>query len=49
MEEIKTTDPMVTLKDKRRVCSSSNLLLKADVYNTARTRNVVTLQKIKTV
>ena len=49
MEEIRTTDPMVILRENGRVNSSRNLLLTAATYNTIRTGTVLLIQEIKTV
>ena len=49
MEEIRTTYPMVTLREKWKRILSRNLLIRAADYDTVRTRNVLPLHQIKTV
>ena len=46
---MRTTDPMVILREKGRVTSSYNILNRSDTYGTIRTHTVVPLQKIKTI
>ena len=49
MEEVGTTDWMVILRDKVWCIASSNLLIRADVYDTMRYWTVLPLHQIKTV
>ena len=49
MEEFRTTDPMVILRERGRFRASRNLLIRAAAINTARARNVLPLHQIKTV
>ena len=49
MERVITTDPMVILRYKGRCKASSNLLIRADTYDTMRIRTVLPLHQIKTV
>ena len=46
---IRTTDPMVVLREKGKVVASMNLLLRAAAYDTKRHRNVLTLQQTKEI
>ena len=44
MEEIRTTEPMVFLRDKGRVRPPSNLLIRASAYDTVMNHTVLPLQ-----
>ena len=46
---IRTTDPMVVLREKENVGESRNLLLRVAAYDTVRHRNVLPLQQIKEI
>ena len=48
MEGIRTTDPMVILREKGWCISSSNLLIRAAAYDTVRDRTVLPIHQIKT-
>ena len=48
MEEIRTTDTMVILREKGRYIFSGNLLLRAAAYDTMRARTVIIIHQIKT-
>ena len=49
MEEVRTTDPMLILRDKGRCRASRNLLIRAAAYETVRSRTILPLHQIKTV
>ena len=49
MEEVRTTDPMVIMREKVRCIFSRNLLIRASVYDTVMARTVLPLHQIKTV
>ena len=48
MEEFRTTDPMVILREKGRHISSGNLLIRAAAYDIMRDQNFLPLHQIKT-
>ena len=48
MEGIRTTDPMVILREKGWCISASNLLIRAAAYDTVRDRTVLPIHQIKT-
>ena len=49
MEEVRTTEPMIILREKGRCISSRNLLIREAAYVTVRNLTVLPLHKIKTV
>ena len=49
MEEFRTTDPMVILREKLRGRSPRNFLIGSVAYDTMRNRTVLTLHQIKKV
>ena len=49
MEEVRTTDPMVILREKGRCRESRNFIIRASTYETVRTQTVLPLHQIKTV
>ena len=49
MEEIRTTDLLVTLREKGKVLLPMNLLIRASSYDTVRTPTFLTLHQIKAV
>ena len=49
MEEVRTTDPMVILRDKGRCRASRNLLIGAAAYGTVRTQTFLPIHQINTV
>ena len=49
MEEVRTTDQMLILREKGGCRASSKLLINVDAYDTVRVRTVLSLHQIKTV
>ena len=49
IQEIRMTDPMVILREKGRIDSSCNLLIRTSAHNIIRTCTVLPLQEINTV
>ena len=49
MKEVKTTYPMVILRQNKRCRASSKLLIRIAAYDTVRDRNVLPIHQIKTV
>ena len=49
MEKVRTTDPMVILREKGRCRASMNILIRVAKYDTMRTQTVRPLHQINTV